>query len=573
MRKLYFFIILGFMLLAVSVYGAGNVENDLMENMDQETVFNVMRSMWLYENGQYKYDELPSDVVKMLLDEKNGNESFGKRISFRMEYLLNNPDSYTPDYTYKYDEFMKFTKSLSPHQAYVLSQFFGLDSDKDYKELPAVPDIQFPRDHAVQFDYQVGWHFFVGNCHDEKDVEYGIQLMFWRYSLLPPKMAEYFGLTDEENQIIEYHLAISKDGDRHYSAKPTVISGTTGLLKFDSEPFSYSMGANRIYSLEDSFAPLRLVARGWDETEEITEIEIGITVDQDKEPVLNGKNGACPSVGGVGTLYYSITNMKLVPENSYIKINGEIINLKEGKFWFDHQWANGLSPQGNPRDVSIRALKCLMPPTPSGWDWFMVQFDDDTEMGLSAIHSAENIPFYYQTGQNPPAVMTADLEGKYVDASGNATDVIGILKIDEWIKATKSTDPDRFWITNAWYPNRWEFIFDDENVNVPEGKRHFFMEPIVDNGQYAFFAAGPQYSEGGTYVLNGDGDLLGKGFAESVAYADTTMNMIELTGMPRIKEVIEACKPAEITEQLEFWCLFYLYMSPDGEQLLKLLGK
>jgi len=27
-----------------------------------------------------------------------------------------------------------------------------------------VGNIEFPRDHAPQLEYQVGWHFFVGSC-------------------------------------------------------------------------------------------------------------------------------------------------------------------------------------------------------------------------------------------------------------------------------------------------------------------------------------------------------------------------------------------------------------------------
>jgi len=533
------------------------VEKELLKIMDEETIDNIMRTLWLYEDGHYKYEGLTEEITERLLAVKNHNKTYGELFKKKLIYLLNNPDSFTPDYTSKYNTYLKYTDSLSPQQAYALTNFLGLDSDKGYAEIPPKADIQIPADHAIQFDFQVGWHFFVGLCEDYQGNEYGVQLMFWRNSLLPTEQARQWGLSDEENQMIEMHLAISKAGDKHYSARPTIIGGASGLMTFKESPFTYTMGANSITSLQkDAFAPLRLVAKGWDDTDEEVEIEIDITIVQNKKVVLNGDNGASPSIGGVGTLYYSITNMKLFPDESYLKINGEKSVLKDGKFWFDHQWANGLAPTGNPRDLLVRTASRLSKPAPPGWDWFMMQFEDETEIGLSAIHIADNRPFYYQDGEEAPATMTVSTEGKYVDKQGNAFDIKGEMVVSQWVRAKTSPDPDRFWVTNVWYPNHWAFSFED-NV-VPEGKRHFSMVPIVEKGQYAYFASGMQYSEGGTYIYNEDNQLIGRGFAESVSYADTTMNMLALTGMPVTEEVKEAIKTPEISDALKARALKYI---------------
>ncbi len=546
-----------FLTCSIFALSSAEVEREFLQVMDEETIDNIMRTLWLYEVGIYKYEDLSPEIKEKLLAEKNHNKNYGKLFTQKLTYLLKNPDSFTPDYTSKYTTYMKYTDSLSPQQAYALTNFLGLDSDKGYAEIPAKADIQIPADHAIQFDFQVGWHFFVGLCEDYQGNEYGVQLMFWRNSLLPTEQAKQMGLSDEENQMIEMHLAISKAGDKHYSARPTIIGGASGLMTFKDSPFTYTMGANRIMSLEkDAFAPLRLVAKGWDDTDEEVEIEIDIKIDQNKKVVLNGDNGASPSIGGVGTLYYSITNMKLFPDESFLKINGEKIVLKDGKFWFDHQWANGLAPAGNPRDLLVRTASRLTEPAPPGWDWFMMQFEDETEIGLSAIHIAENMSFYYQDGEVPPATMTVSTEGKYVDKQGNGYDIKGELVVSQWVRAKTSPDPDRFWVTSVWYPNHWEFKFDGDVV--PEDKSHFTMVPIVEHGQYAYFASGMQYSEGGTYIYNEDHQLIGRGFAESVSYADTTMNMLALTGMPETDEVKEAIKTPEISQELKERALKYI---------------
>ena len=63
---------------------------------------------------------------------------------------------------------------------------------------------------------------------------------------------------------------------------------------------------------------------------------------------------------GIGTLYYSATNLSLDPSKSFLKFNGEKIKLTEGKFWFDHQWGNALEPSGNPRCEVMRAANNMV---------------------------------------------------------------------------------------------------------------------------------------------------------------------------------------------------------------------
>ncbi|MBN2220271.1 MAG: hypothetical protein JW697_08345 [Kosmotogaceae bacterium] len=559
-------------LMTITGFMLGNPETELSEYLDHETIDNIMRSLWLYRGGNYLSEELSEEIITNLLSAKNQNESYTQRMQHRLTWMMNNPDYFTPDYTQRYTTFLDYATSLSPQKAYVLTQFLGLDSNKGYEEVPRVGYLYIPKDHAPQFGFQVGWHFFVGNCVDEEGNEYGIQLMFWRYSLLPSQMARYFDLTDIENQVIEMHFAISRAGDRHYRSKPIVVGGTTGLVEFKSNPFTYVMGNNAIFALqEDDFTPLRLSAKGWDKSHEHeVEIEIGITIEQMKKVVLNGNQGALPSVGGVGTLYYSITNLKMIPGDSYLVIDGEKIDLVEGKFWFDHQWANGLSPEGNPRDLLVRMVKTQSGPEPSGWDWFMVQFDNETEIGMSAMHTLENTPFYFQTGINAPGVMTAAVTGIFVDEEGNSTDQNGVMIVSEWVKSIYSPYPELYWVTDTWYPNSWEFRFEGEGV--PENIKHFFLKPIVEGGQSGFFAAGAQYSEGGVDTFDSAGNIIGKGFAESVSYANTIENMLAIVGLPNNEDIRQALEEPSISGFDSLIVDLYLAWPENQKKLMKLLS-
>ena len=60
----------------------------------------------------------------------------------------------------------------------------------------------------------------------------------------------------------------------------------------------------------------------------------------------------------------------------------------------------------------------------------------------------------------------------------------------------------------------------------------FTLTPIVEGGQSAFFAHGVQICEGAVVVRDADGNDIGRGFAEAVAFADTLRNQLRLAGLP-----------------------------------------
>ena len=293
---------------------------------DSETKENIARALWMHE---YTPEAMPPDILKWIEGQKNLRSAFGERMRVRLADLRAAPESFNPDYTKRYAALSEYAGDLTPHQAYAMTNLFGVDSARGYQELPIDKKFTFPTDDRPQFEYQVGWHFFVGNVFDTKGREYGVQLMFWRYSLLPPEMAKQAGLSDLENQIVEVHLAVGFAGGRHYRMRPVIIAGTTWLINFSTNPYTYSVGKQTLASQsKDSLFPLRLQAWGIDNHKEVpAEISIDITIDQTKGYVLNGDEGMLPSCGGVGTLYYSVPNLRVDPETSRISIEGEELRL------------------------------------------------------------------------------------------------------------------------------------------------------------------------------------------------------------------------------------------------------
>ncbi|AUB57743.1 MULTISPECIES: lipocalin-like domain-containing protein [Methanobacterium] len=540
-----------------------------LNDLDELEKQNIALSLWMKE---FNAKKIPKGVKKRILSKKNSPESFGERMHHRVQDLLDNPDSFTPSYRKRYEKLLEHCNSLTSIQAYALNHLLGMDSSRGYHDIPDESNLEFPRDFAPQLGYQVGWHFFVGNCRDTRRREYGILVSFYRYSLLPPEMAHSFGLSDWDNQIFEMQLAIARAGEEHLQARPFAIAGTTGLLNFSNQPFHYQAGNNRIISeKEDELFPLRVQAWGVNQGGgEDVEMEVDLGFSSEKDFLLQGNKGCLPCCCGVGTLYYSATNLRMEP-GSIIKLDGEEITLTQGQFWFDHQWGNALEPLGNSRCKVARAANVLTKTSHSrGWDWFMAQFDGNREMTMYAPHTDENLAYYWQAGEEPPGTMIVAVKGQYIDAEHNVVDMRGNLKIDKWVKSIKSSNPENYFITNTWYPDHWEFQFEDM---VPEDIRHFTLTPIVSGGQTGYNASGAQYSEGGVYIRNPDGRLLGKGFAESVYYADAHGNIFHLAGLPDTPEMRKLMEPPEPSALLKLKGALYMAWPPHQRKLKNMLEK
>jgi predicted secreted hydrolase len=543
-----------------------SVNESLKEFFNEKSLENLANALWEQDFDDIKVN---AELQAILENKKNSEESYGRRMKGRIKELIDNPESFNPNYKTYYESLLKYTDSLTPQQAYAMTLLLGLDSVRGYQEIQNPANIKLPNDDAPQFNHQVGWHFFVGSCWDASGKEYGIQFMFWQYTLLPPALAKKYGLNTLENQILELHLAISRAGENHYRSKPVIVGGTSGLIGFEGHPYRYSLGKNYIKSMDmiDMF-PLEIKAWGVDKGfEDHVELEINLFLERKKDYILQGAKGCAPCCGGVGTLYYSVPNLKLNPKWSKIRIGDEEIDLSRGKFWYDHQWGTGFLPGGSPRIPVLRAANNLAEPSIPGWDWFMAQFDGEHELTFYALHSPEKKDYYFQSGVSPPGILEVNLTGKYVAPDSQYKEVKGILRIDQWVKSEKSPDPDVYPLTHTWYPDRWHFSFGDD---VPSFIQNFTMMPIVEKGQSGFFANGMQYSEGAVFIKNPEGKMIGRGFAESVSYADTSSTIHKLAGIPPNDEILNLELPGP-SKILKLKSYLYLRLPANKKRLKEVL--
>lgn len=518
--------------------GTNKPGNDL----DALTKQSIAHALWMKE---YDESKIPADILAKINSEKNSNVSFAERYVSRLQKLISNNLSFVTSRNDRYQYLIQHANSRSPQQCYTSNLFLGPESVTGYQPIPLDPKFSFPRIDAPQLKCQVGWHFFVGNFTDAQNNHYSVELMFWQYAQLPPDQAAALGLSDIENQTIEVHLAIcDPQKQKQYRATPSVVAGTTGLLGFSAEPFNYRHGRNSIKAVgaagDPDLFPVQLTARGYDmsDANNITEIEINLTLDNLKGIFLEGEDGCAPSVDGIGTLYYSGALLKpAAGATQTISINGMAIDLTEGRMWYDHQWGTGFMPPGAPQHSVMRASQNLSQPSPGGWDWFMFQFypdptispDGEVQITFSALHTNANLSYYKQSGPTPPPVMVADFNGKYIDARNNAIPITGTMTVSKWVQVNFSPDPKVYLPTHTWYPAHYEFSIN--GTQVPPALSHFFATPLIASGQTGFFGNGLQYTEGGAIVTNEKGVEIGRGFAEGTGWADNTETVIQLAGL------------------------------------------
>lgn len=321
-----------------------------------------------------------------------------------------------------------------------------------------VKPIILPRDDAAHYTAQTEWWYYTGHLKADDGAEYGFEVTFFKRltseDFLPGSkipghwikevgMLGHFAVTDLEQKKFKaeeiHNLAKSwkADPDRyHVYINGWSVEGRDGshLLKADMHGYS-----------------------------------VDLKLTPTKPAALNGPNGILEKGTG-SNYYYSYTNMKV---EGTITVNGKCKTVA-GKAWMDHEYG------------AMNLLK-----TQIGWDWFSIQFDDNTELMIYMIKNNQSV--YAESG------------GTYIHADGR-TRWLTLKDIE--IEATATwTSPK----TKAIYPAGWNIIIKPYQLRLT-------VKPVMADQELTLRPV--TYWEGALTVTGtGDGKpVSGKGYAELVGY-------------------------------------------------------
>ncbi len=267
----------------------------------------------------------------------------------------------------------------------------------------AVTLIDLPADESPHAD-MVEWWYWNGNLTDAAGRRYGFELTFFYGGSL-------FGIDAWMVQaaITDETADAHRMSVRYQLAKPQIVPGAVDFTAPNASADGSPANGYRLQgTAEDASFDLALTAV--------------------KGPAYHGGNGSVRmSSRTCDSFYYSRTRLDAA---GTLTIGGQTFAVS-GQSWMDHQWGNFV--------ISVMI----------GWDWYSMQFSDNTEI----------MYFVFRGSETDPRVIDMAL-GTYVDANGDQT----ILSEND-VKAT----PLGHWhsdVTGGDYPQNWNFQAPSLGLNV-----------------------------------------------------------------------------------------------------------
>lgn len=318
-----------------------------------------------------------------------------------------------------------------------------------------LPPVRFPQDEGAHNNLTEWWYYtghFDAREPGGKLHNYGFELVVFQAarSDLPPLYASHFAISD-----------ITR-GEFHYDQRSVLLPTKPAPPK---EPgINVNVGDWRIQGV-NGHDTLQASMKDYAFTAQLQD---------KKKPILHNGNGLI-TYGLAGfSYYYSRTRMEL---SGTLTDHGRTLQIN-GQAWMDHQWGDFLTL------------------AKSGWDWYSIQLEDNTEMMLYFIRDA--------TGK----VISTYIGS--IDQSGNdyvikpaalRSEVLG-----QWTSPT----------THITYPSGWRLT-----INDPRIKGTLTVTPqLKDQELVVYQSTGNVYWEGAVTVqFQSKGKTTaGKGYVELTGY-------------------------------------------------------
>lgn len=214
---------------------------------------------------------------------------------------------------------------------------------------------------------RVGWYFMYGNSNKPEQnskTDVGFTFIVFRIELAPPEVVKAYKLNPSEAVIYSIVAGCGKSDEVSKGRRAIVdnkckeswrmLPKTLVRARYrclSSETFDFTVVPEKDSSLK--LCKLRSREPGffqinteWIDPNTKEQIEIYANLRATKPAVYNGIDGCVPCINGLGSLYWSYTNMK-------VKMNvGNPKYVSEshiGTGWFDHQWTASSTSSTDPQ--------------------------------------------------------------------------------------------------------------------------------------------------------------------------------------------------------------------------------
>ena len=333
-----------------------------------------------------------------------------------------------------------------------------------------VEPVTLPRDDASHAA-PIEWWYYTGHLQDEQGHDYGFELTFFK-AYTPPqiKLLGFLPL---------YGLI-----ERGYVAHVAVTDLTNQRFVMDQRANYWGYPADASTKVLDVYVGDWRAERAADGAGQRIKASAGgytfdLLLEPTKPAALHGDPPGIQSMGPGGTSYYvSYTRMKV---SGTLGRSCGILGCRHnssvtGQAWSDHQWGDF--------DLSSYA----------GWDWFSVQFEDNTELMLYLIRE--------------PSGEYVTRAGSFVTADGRT---LSLEAEDFEVAPTGATWTSEE--TGAIYPAGWRVRVPGEGVDVT------VTPALLEQEMNTRATTGIVYWEGAVNVTSNEaGSKGGVGYVELTNY-------------------------------------------------------
>ncbi len=293
---------------------------------------------------------------------------------------------------------------------------------------------EWPRDHGSHRDFKTEWWYFTGNLRTEDGRRFGYQLTFFRQGIRPPgsQPAQSRFVTDS----IKFgHFAITDLSGGEFHFAQSLKRGAFGEAGFDDGSRLAWLGDWNLELAPDGAFLVKGSHR---------ELKLELRLENTKPLVVHGERGISVKSAeeGHASHYYSATRLRT--QGSLSTAKGKF--TVRGESWFDHEWATNQLAKNQ-----------------TGWDWFSIQFEDNTELMIYRLRLKDGS-------------ADAASSGSWIAQDGS----VQHLKRDDI-----AMEPDRFWTsakTGAKYPVGWKLRIASLGLNLsvrtPLEAQELALQPV-----------------------------------------------------------------------------------------------
>jgi predicted secreted hydrolase len=255
-----------------------------------------------------------------------------------------------------------------------LSKAMGDVKEENFSKAIDKREFVFPEDHGPHPDFRTEWWYFTGNLTDKENRKFGYQFTIFRTALTKKK--EIRNSDWGSNQIYMAHFAITDIEKNEFYFEERFSREANKLAGAQINPLKVWLEDWQVMQIDDNvkfdLPTISISAK-------TGQAEIDFILNASKPKVLQGEEGLSQKgkQPGNASYYYSYTRLKT---EGTILLSGKEFEVS-GYSWMDREWSTSALSDDQ-----------------AGWDWFALQFNDNSEIMYYQMRKKDGTPDVYSKG-------------------------------------------------------------------------------------------------------------------------------------------------------------------------------